>query len=256
MLKKTSPIFFLIIFAAIVVHEPKAISEPAASPWDHAKENLTRIAYPSGKMKWKPYFEAQDNLNAFSQGSICGPVQTIDRRHAILNDHQVPADMNEIKTILPCPRYMNASGTTTHPGYLTEQWLGAYEYGRLKFSMPAATGMDGHNTPNGLFRIDARDKNHTSSLYKTEDQQEQYPMDNAFRFHVGKDNISTDTCEDLPGRPASTVASAYMRSDAEQMYDSDNLFWDAGKPYDWAVEKRLEDDTGDLNYSKTDPSWK
>jgi hypothetical protein len=33
---------------------------------------------------------------------------------------------------------------------LTEQWMGAYEFGELKFSMPAATGVDKHPTPKAL----------------------------------------------------------------------------------------------------------
>ena len=140
----------------------------------------------------------------------------------------------------------------------TEQWLGAYEYGKLKFSMPAATGKDGYNTPTGLFQVDARDKNHTSSLYKTEDQQEQYPMDNAIRFHVGEDNVSYWIhARDLPGKPASHgcigVFDEEMQNRMFGVPEKPALL-DSEKLYNWAVgEDEYEDDPGELELLEDGP---
>ena len=70
-----------------------------------------------------------------------------------------------------------------------EQWLGAYEYGTLKFSTPAATGMTSPDTA-GIFKVDARRKAFVL-LYKTQKGDAQYPMDYAVRFHIDQDHVST-----------------------------------------------------------------
>jgi hypothetical protein len=55
-----------------------------------------------------------------------------------------------------------------------------------------------------MFRVDAHHRNHTSSLYKTEKGDAQYPMDYAIRFYVGPDDTAFWIhARDLPGRPAS-----------------------------------------------------
>jgi len=47
MLRKVVYILLLISFIAIVVYKPNATSEPAANPLDPAKEDLSRVDYPS-----------------------------------------------------------------------------------------------------------------------------------------------------------------------------------------------------------------
>jgi hypothetical protein len=176
----------------------------------------------------------------------------IDRRHVYPGmTIKVPKDMAQIRNYTPMPAFYEPA--RHHDKYilvnLTEQWLGAYEYGKLKFSMPAATGTEGHNTPTGVFQVDARDKNHTSSLYKTEDQQEQYPMDNAIRFHVGDDNVSYWIhARDLPGRPASHgCIGVYDEEMQNRQYGipAKPVLLDSEKLYNWAVgEDEYEDDPG------------
>ena len=114
--------------------------------------------------------------------------------------------MEDIRGYTPLP--LEYPAARPHRKYIlldvTEQWIGAYERGRLKFSMPATTGKAGAETPLGIFRIDARHRTHTSSLYKTAGDEEQYPMDNALRFHIDKQNVGYWIhARDLPGRPAS-----------------------------------------------------
>ena len=69
---------------------------------------------------------------------------------------KVPEKMEDIRNYTPLPA-LQAGGDI--PKYIllnvTEQWLGAYEYGRLVFSMPAATGVEGHLAPTGIFRAEA-----------------------------------------------------------------------------------------------------
>jgi hypothetical protein len=62
--------------------------------------------------------------------------------------------MEDIRGYTPLPKELPEA--TAHRKYilldLTEQWIGAYERGVLKFSMPAATGKAGTDTPTGMFQ--------------------------------------------------------------------------------------------------------
>jgi hypothetical protein len=265
MLQKATYIFFLIIFLMIIINEPKVVSEPAASPQDPAKEDLTRIGYPSlEKMKWKPYFiRPQDTLECLfgKDWPYVARFNRIDRRHAYPGmTIRVPVDMDKIRNYTPMPSmYEPAKRFDKYILVnLTEQWLGAYVYGKLKFSMPVASGTGANPTPVGIFRVDARDRTHTSSLYKTEDEQAQYPMDYAFRFHVGDDDVSYWIhARDLPGRPASHgCIGVYDESMQNRMYGipGEPVLDDAKKLYDWAVgENDYDYDTGKLELLEDGP---
>ena len=265
MFRKFSIVFALVLFAVIVVHSPEVTSEPAANPLDPARENLCRIHYPSqDSIEWEPRFigpnETLESLFG-KEWTLVARFNRIDRRHTYPGmTIKVPKRLDDIREYTPMPRLYEPA--RRHEKYvvvnLSEQWIGAYEYGRLKFSMPAATGSAGHETPVGLFRVDARHQTHTSSLYKTEDEEEQYPMDNAFRFHVGDDNISYWIhARDLPGRPASHgcigVFDEFMQN---RMYGipANPVLNDSEKLYSWAVgEEDYEFDTGELEELEDGP---
>ncbi len=265
MLKKISSIIILTTFAAIIVHDPKTVAEPAASPQDAAKEDLTRIKYPSvEQIKWKPYFiRPEDSLESLfgKDWEYVARFNRIDRRHAYPGmTIRVPENISGIRKYTPMPSYYEPA--QRYDKYilvnLTEQWLGVYESGKLRFSMPAASGTDGHLTPTGIFRVDARHRQHASSLYKTEDQEEQYPMDYAFRFHVGQDNVSYWIhARDLPGRPASHgCVGVYDETMQNRMYGIPEkpVLDDARKLYEWAVgENDYEDDSGELELLEDGP---
>lgn len=265
MLRTFSLFVALMLFTSIVVYEPAATADPAANPLDPAKEDLTRIQYPSqAGIEWEPRFiRPHDTLESLfgSDWVLVARFNRIDRRHAYPGmTIKVPKRMNDIRDYTPLPKVYEPA--MRHDKYLlvslTEQWMAAYEFGRLKFSMPAATGTAGHETPVGIFRVDARHQTHTSSLYKTEDQAAQYPMDNAFRFHVGEDNISYWIhARDLPGRPASHgcigVFDEFMQN---RMYGIPEkpVLADSEKLYEWAVgEIDYEDDTGELEEIEDGP---
>ncbi len=242
-------IFFTLIslsFVAILVYKPAAISEPGASATDAAREDLTRIEYPSeDAISWTPRFiRPQDTLESMfgNDWQYVARFNRVDRRHVYPGmTIKVPRDIEQLKNYCPLPAEYEPA--KRHAKYilvsLTEQWLGAYEYGKLMFSMPAATGMDGNNTPTGLFQVDARDKNHASSLYKTEDQLEQYPMDNAIRFHIGPDNVSYWIhARDLPGKPASHgCIGVFDEAMQNRQYGipAEPVLLESEKLYKWAV---------------------
>ena len=146
---------------------------------------------------------------------------------------------------------MNRRGTT--PKYIllnvTEQWLGAYEYGRLAFSMPAATGIEGHLAPTGIFRAEAYHRRHTSSLYKTAKGDAQYPMDYAIRFLIDKEQVSYWIhARDLPGRPASHgCIGVFDEAMQHRVYGVPDkpVLEDAKKLYAWTIgEDAYREDDG------------
>ncbi|GFO55554.1 hypothetical protein GMSM_25610 [Geomonas sp. Red276] len=211
MLRKLLYVLLPVVAFAIVVYKPLATSMPGPNPLDPAHEDLTRIEYPSlSQVKWHAHFvRPEESLESLygNDWPTVARFNRIDRRHVYPGmTIRVPDDMAAARNYCPLPQeYPPAQRYAKYILIdLTEQWIGAYEHGKLAFSAPAATGAAGHETPTGLFQVDARDKNHASSLYKTEDQSGQYPMDNAMRFHVGADNVAYWIhARDLPGKPAS-----------------------------------------------------
>lgn len=253
------------IFAAIVVHEPETTAEPGASPVDRAKEDLSRVDYPSQReIDWHPRFigphETLEELFGDDWVTVAR-FNRIDRRHTYPGmTIKVPGDMAAARNYTPLPREYEPS-----KGYgkfilisRTEQWIGAYENGKLKFSMPAATGKTGSETPTGLFRIDARHRNHTSSLYQTDDKTAQYPMDYAMRFHIGADNVAYWIhARDLPGRPASHgCVGLFDEPMQNRMYSipAKPVLHDSRRLYDWAVgEAEYDEDSGELELLEDGP---
>ncbi|NMC74694.1 MAG: L,D-transpeptidase, partial [Geobacteraceae bacterium] len=186
----------------------------------------------------------------------------IDRRHVYPGmTIKSPKNMADIRDYSPLPATYEPA--RPYDRYILidmeEQWLGAYEYGVLKFSMPAATGKDGYETPTGVFHADARHRNHTSSLYKVEDQSAQYPMDYAIRFHVGADNVAYWIhARDLPGRPASHGCVGLYDEDMQKrifMFPDRPVLADAKKLYEWAVGESAYEgvDSGELELLEDGP---
>jgi hypothetical protein len=199
------------IIIAAAVFDPKSTSDPAASPQDRAREDLSRYEYPSmAGIKWKAYFvRPQDSMERlFGDDWIyVARFNRVDRRHTYPGmTLKVPENMADIRSYTPVPVIYEKA--RNHEKYIllsvTEQWIGAYEYGRLVFSMPAATGTEGHLTPTGLFRAEAYHRRHISSLYRTARGNIPYPMDYAILFHIDKERASYWIhARDLPGRPVS-----------------------------------------------------
>jgi hypothetical protein len=246
----------LFLISAITLYRPANTSEPAANPLDPAKEDLTRVEYPSQKnMRWHGRFIGPSETLESVFGSnwqLIARFNRIDRRHVYPGmTIKVPDNMDDIKDYSPLPRFYEPA--KKHEKYivvsLSEQWLGAYEYGKLKFSNPAATGRTGFETPTGVFRITARHKNHTSSLYRTDDDEAQYPMDNAMRFYIAEDGVAYWLhARDIPGRPASHgCIGLFDEAMQNRMFDTPEnpVLLDSQKLYAWAVgEEEYEDDAG------------
>jgi L,D-transpeptidase catalytic domain len=131
----------------------------------------------------------------------------IDRRHARSGvSIRVPKRLEELASFNPLPLFYPAAELDERFILidLAEQFLGAYEYGALRFAAPIASG-DGHNeTPAGKFRITAAHRSHQSCLYTVEGTDRPYPMNYALRFYVNREGVSYWIHgRDLPGYPAS-----------------------------------------------------
>jgi len=259
-------IFFTSLLVGFtVLREATPTAEPGASPADKAIEDLSRVEYPSmGSISWHAHFmQPHESLESlFGEDWIwVARLNRLDRRHVYPGmTIKVPDRIADIRGYTPLPqRYEPA---VSHEKYIlvdiTEQWLGAYENGRLVFSAPAATGKAGTETPTGIFRIDARHLTHTSSLYKTANDEEQYPMDNAMRFYIGPDNVSYWIhARDLPGRPASHGCIGLFDEEMQKRVfgtPENPVLLDSQKLYEWAVgESEYDDDYGELDELEDGP---
>jgi hypothetical protein len=264
----TKAVKYLVLSAvliAIVLYNPLRTSHPAASPDDPAKEDLGRVLYPSTRsIAWKPVFiRPQDTLESLygKDWILVARFNRIDRRHVYPGiTIKSPINIDELRDYTPMPREYEPA--KRYHRYvlinMEEQWLGAYEFGKLKFSFPAATGRNGYETPTGIFRVDARHKNHTSSLYKIEDESGQYPMDYAIRFHIGEDNVAYWIhARDLPGRPASHgCVGLYDENMQKRVFSIPDtpVLQDSKKLYDWAVgENQYGPDSGAVELLENGP---
>ena len=259
-------IFTTILVGFSVLRTPLQTDEPAASPQDKAMEDLSRVEYPSLKeIKWRAHFvKPNESLESlFGADWIhVARFNRIDRRHVYPGmTIKAPESMADIRGYTPLPRQYDPA--RRHEKFIlvdiTEQWLGAYEHGKLVFSAPAATGKAGTETPTGMFRIDARHLTHTSSLYKTADDEDQYPMDNAMRFFIGKDNVSYWLhARDMPGKPASHGCIGLFDEEMQNRVfgtPEKPVLLDSQKLYDWAVgEADYGDDYGDLDELEDGPT--
>jgi len=249
-----------------VLRVPSTTDLPGASPVDKAIEDLSRVEYPSLKdVRWHPHFiQPNQTLESLfgTDWVWVARFNRLDRRHAYPGmTIKVPDRMEDIRGYCPLPKeYDPARG---HRKYIlvdiTEQWLGAYENGRLVFSAPAATGKAGTETPTGTFRIDARHLTHTSSLYKTANDEEQYPMDNALRFYIGPDNVSYWLhARDLPGRPASHGCIGLFDEEMQnRVFGTPAVpaLLDSQKLYEWAAgEEEYDEDYGELDELEDGPT--
>ncbi|MHB8908106.1 MAG: L,D-transpeptidase [Syntrophales bacterium] len=243
-------VIYLIVGAAIIltaaVFDPKSTADPAASPEDRAREDLSRYEYPSqARIKWKAYFvRPQDSMERlFGKDWVSvARFNRIDRRHVYPGmTIKVPEKMDDIRDYTPLPAVYEPARDYAKYIFLsvTEQWLGAYEYGNLAFSMPAATGIDGHLAPTGIFRAEAYHRRHSSSLYKTARGDAQYPMDYAIRFLIDKEQVSYWIhARDLPGRPASHgCIGVFDEAMQHRVYGVPDkpVLEDAKKLYAWTI---------------------
>jgi len=166
----------------------------------------------------------------------------IDRRHLYPGVAiKVPLNLEDIAGFSPLPEsYPEASADEKLILVdLTEQFLGAYEYGERVFSFPIASGDRKNRTPSGDFRVDAFSQRHKSSLYKIEKTRIPYPMHYGLRFFVNRSDVAFWIHgRDLPGFPASHGCVGLFDEEMQQKYyrfSSHPELVDARTLYEWAI---------------------
>lgn len=173
----------------------------------------------------------------------------IDRRHARPGlSVKVPRQLEDLAQFTPMP-------SVYPPGEmekqfividLTEQFLGAYEFGALRFSTPIASGNGFNPTPTGEFRVTAAHLHHQSNLYTIEGTDRPYPMNYALRFHVNRAGVSYWIHgRDMPGYPASHgCIGLYDEAMQKEQYrvPKDPVLFDAQKLYLWVLGEKSEEE--------------
>jgi hypothetical protein len=172
----------------------------------------------------------------------------IDRRHAYPGvSLKVPTQLDDMRGFTPMPGlYRPAESEAKFILIdLSEQFLGAYEYGRLVFSSPVATGEKSNKTPTGEFRITGFNRNHRSSLYFVENTVIPYPMNYGLRFHVNTSGVSYWIHgRDVPGYPASHGCIGLYDEAMQKKYygfPKKPELDDARKLYEWVVSAVPDD---------------
>jgi hypothetical protein len=172
----------------------------------------------------------------------------IDRRHAAPGTEiKVPANLDDIRDFTPLPREYADARTEARFVLVdrSEQFLGAYEAGRLVFSAPVTVGEEDHETPAGDFRITAAHRSHVSSLYTIEGTSTPYPMTWALRFHTSPDGVTFWLHgRDMPGCPASHGCIGLYDEWMQQAYygvPRVPVLDDARTLYEWVLGARAGD---------------
>jgi len=172
----------------------------------------------------------------------------IDRRHAYPGvSLKVPRRIEDIADFTPMPgEYPGGDNEAKRILIdLGEQFLGAYEYGKLVFSAPIASGEKGSETPEGEFRVTAVHSAHRSTEYCIEGTDTPYPMTWALRFHVDRDGMSYWIHgRDLPGYRASHgcvgLYDEFMQKKHYKVPRTPEME-DARRLFEWVIAPTLDD---------------
>ncbi|MGE0644936.1 MAG: L,D-transpeptidase [Nitrospira sp.] len=171
----------------------------------------------------------------------------IDRRHAWAGRSiKVPKRLHDLQSFAPLPLAYPPAGSDEQFILvdLSEQFLGAYEYGTLRFAVPIASGNDHDETPTGEFSLTTAHRAHQSVLYTVEGTDRRYPMNYALKFHVDRDGVSYWIHgRDLPGYPASHgCIGLYDEPMQTEQYGfpSEPRLNDAKRLFEWVLGRESE----------------
>jgi hypothetical protein len=126
--------------------------------------------YPSdATVQWEcRTLDASESLEKLfgEQWSSVARFNRIDRRHLRSGvSIKVPNQIEDLESFLPLPVFLYPWTELDQQFILidlSEQFLGAYEYGTLRFAVPIASGEAHNPTPTGEFRITAAHRTHRS----------------------------------------------------------------------------------------------
>jgi hypothetical protein len=209
------------------------------------------VHYPSdATVKWdcRTLRPGESLEKVFGEGWVdVARFNRIDRRHARPGvSIKVPKRIQDVESFAPLPSsYSSAESDEQFILVdLTEQFLGAYEFGALRFAIPLASGTGDDFTPTGEFHLTAAHRRHQSSLFTIEGTDRPYPMNYALRFHVNRTGVSYWIHgRDLPGYPASHgCIGLYDEPMQKEQYGmpNDPELNDAKKLFEWVLGGEVE----------------
>ena len=227
------------------------VSAQADSPKKH--RGPCEIQYPSdATLEWDcRIIQPGESLEAiFGEYWVEGAqFNRIDRRHARPGlSIKVPRRLEDLAQFTPLPLVYPPAELDEKFILidLSEQFLGAYEFGALRFATPIASGNELNETPTGKFRLTAAHRRHQSCLYTIEGTDRPYPMNYALRFHVNREGVSYWIHgRDLPGYPVSHgCIGLYDESMQKEQYGvpKDPELSDAEKLYLWVLGDESDGD--------------
>lgn len=237
-----------LILTASPLFTPSAFAEPVArhrSPCEIAYPSDATIAWScrtlhSGESLEKLFGDRWIDVARFNR---------IDRRHAHSGvSIKIPKRIDDLTSFQPLPEFYPAAETEEQFILidLSEQFLGAYEYGGLRFAVPIASGNGNNETPTGEFRITAAHRSHQSCLYTIEGTDQPYPMNHALRFYVNREGVSYWIHgRDMPGYPASHgCIGLYDEPMQKEQYGvpKDPKLSDAKRLFVWVLGGEPDDD--------------
>ncbi len=208
-----------------------------------------RIHYPSDAgIAWTCHRIGRHDTLTGLFGSLWPDVlrfNRIDRRHIYPGVRiKIPKDLRQVAHFSPMPKRFAAA--LDDPKFilvnLAEQFLGAYAHGRLVMSFPITSGTDSiaeRRTPEGLFRVTAYDRLHSSSIYDLPRGETPYPMHYALRFLITRQWVAVWIHgRDVPGYAASHgCIGLYDEQMQKEYYGSPRqpILEDARTLFDWAI---------------------
>ncbi|MBX3335124.1 MAG: L,D-transpeptidase [Nitrospira sp.] len=171
----------------------------------------------------------------------------IDRRHVWAGRSiKVPKRLRDLQSFSPLPLAYPPAGSDEQFILidLSEQFLGAYEYGALRFAVPIASGNGQDETPTGEFSLFTAHRTHQSELYTIQGTDRRYPMNYALRFYIDRKGVSYWIHgRDLPGYPASHgCIGLYDEPMQTEQYGfpDDPLLNDAKRLFEWVLGRESE----------------
>lgn len=215
-----------------------------------------RISFPSdSRIEWFCYqIKAGETLEGLF-GSFWEPVLRFNRIDRLNSQAgaclKIPANLKEVIDFTPLPRQLEQAKTYRRFILLdrSEQFLGAYEFGELKFSFPITSGR-GTSTPRGTFRVLGRDRWRRSTLY-TIKPGIPYPMYWGIKFYMSKKKVAFWIhSRDMPGYPASHECVGVYDEEMQKKFHGfpkDPQLFDAKKLFLWLFPDG-ENDTKPYDY--------
>lgn len=206
-------------------------------------ESRCRISFPSdNRIEWYCYGVKSEKALEDLLGLYLEPIlrfNRIDRMHASQGAYiKIPVNFKDVVGFTPLAQKLERAKSYRRYLFLdrSEQFLGAYEFGELKFSLPIASGRR-NSTPAGIFKVLGRDRWHRSHRYTITGTNIPYPMFWGIKFHVSKKGSAFWIhSRDIPGYPASHGCVGLYDEEMQKRfygYPKDPRLLDSKKLYLW-----------------------